>query len=335
MLGKMGLYARAAKKRQIANENMVEPKQISENLFVGQQKNDNGESIYFRMELLTKENVAYWRQYVDQSYCMANTRGRGLLTYIAMHIQQVDTSGITRYYFDEPYDNKLKERVGFTEEEFQYFVMLFGKQGFTKNNINKRKILESNSLGSSHICMSESGSQYIVYACKNPEFSILSTKLVTTGKLLSLKEYMEQYSNILMCVGSDLSGESHYHNRGIFRNPCNVLENTYKGIAMLLHGFSAAVVKKYFKNKSEMLVRPVSSMQYLICNTLNPDDFFIDGKSWSEVLEDSKKVFDHPSDGNEYPINHIKVDALTRYFYLPDKKLIHQHKKLKRIVNGP
>lgn len=53
--------------------------------------------------------------------------------------------------------------------------------------------------------------------------------------------FYELYQDIIMCVGVTI-GEKQVENRGIFRNPLSVVEQTYRGIAMNLHQFTCECV---------------------------------------------------------------------------------------------
>jgi len=61
-----------------------------------------------------------------------------------------------------------------------------------------------------------------------------------------------------------------------------------------------------------MNVKPVSSMQRIICTTLT-----IPGYDKETVLEKNKHIHDNPTSGIQFPLNSIKVDALAEYYYKP------------------
>jgi hypothetical protein len=113
--------------------------------------------------------------------------------------------------------------------------------------------------------------EYVVYASKHGAEYTLP---IITQHSDSVKDFEQNYNNILMSVNAEFEpketvfgfvmNEISYTNRGIFRNPVSIIENTHKGLAMILHGFSAAVAQKFFPEKEYMEVSPIASMQYIL-----------------------------------------------------------------------
>ncbi len=92
-----------------------------------------------------------------------------------------------------------------------------------------------------------------------------------------------------------------------------MIEGTYKGLAMALHGFTGAVAKKYFSTKQTMFVQPITAMQFQISSTLQADDYIVKGFSHEKALAHSKESLGEGL-GYRMPLNSIKITALDRVY---------------------
>lgn len=282
------------------------PQQLDHGVFTGIGTAASGETVYLKMELITEENQIYWIEYIKRSQAMS---GIGTLAYLANNTHQItDENGHISYIFRDKFDKTFFPYAGFDVEEFNNFIHYLGQQGFMAAN-KKTEVLIDNANGSGFI--NTRLGNYIIYATKTAEFDIKKNPIdheKTKQNKDSAKAFIDRYADLLMTVGSNLNySNSSYYTRGISRNPYNVIENTHKGIAMLLHGFTAAVAQKFFR-KEEMEVEPIGSMEYLILNALKPEDITIKGMSFEEAKAKCK-----PSE--EFPLNTIKVDALAKIYY--------------------
>jgi hypothetical protein len=79
---------------------------------------------------------------------------------------------------------------------------------------------------------------------------------------------------------------------------------------MLLHGFSAAVIRKFFTPRY-MKVRPVACMQQFICKAVAPEDLLIRDATWEKELKASEQS---ESMKKEHPENFIPVDVLAHSY---------------------
>lgn len=96
---------------------------------------------------------------------------------------------------------------------------------------------------------------------------------------ITIREFNEIYRNIVISVGvyELFSKKKGYRNYGILRNPTSIIEGGYKNVAMQLHGFTAAVVRKFFPHKQYlMILNPLLKMQEMLCKNLKPEDMFIE-----------------------------------------------------------
>ncbi len=255
----------------------------------------NNESLFLRMELVTAGNTKSWYQFKEMTCWIANQNARGVLSVL------VRLAGKSNY----PDYEKIKKATGFTNEEYISFTEKAIK---LKNKTNNKivELLEANSTGSNHMHTGfQTGQQYIVYVSKNRNFSIQDADM--TGKEINLKNFIESYNDILICVGTDFSEKDSFYTRGIFRNPYWVFEEKYSGLSMLLHGFTGAVANKYFPEKKFMRVKPVGSMQSIIKKSLLPGEGYIEHK---DEKIDITALEVSPED-LEYQMNNIKISALA------------------------
>jgi hypothetical protein len=260
----------------------------------------NNEPIYLRMERLTEETAKYWEQYKEMSKWIGGSNRSVLhsLIYFAGDIP-----------IDEHYELG-KKATDFSKEEFNQFI----EKAIALKKKRQKKTVEAitnNGVGSDfmHTYFKPEEQRYIIYATKNPQFSILGK-----SETMTLKNYIESYGDILISVGSDFTEINSFHNRGISRNPWWVFEEKYAGLSMLLHGFSGAVAEKHFPEKEVMKVVPVGSMQSIISKTLQKGDgFTYVYKNDKYERVDLTDVVVSPDGGQGYP-DHIKVSGLSRIF---------------------
>lgn len=241
-----------------------EPYFIQDGVF-GASFNKNGETLFFRMELLTEANAKCWGYFKEMTCWVANQNSRGILSCL------IKSAGKPNY----PSYEKIKDRTGFTENEY----IAFTEKAIAINVKTEGKIvklLEANSEGSAHMCtyLQAGRLNYIVYVSKDAHFSIQKADM--KDKEINLKNFIESYKDILISMGSDFSEGNSFHNRGISRNPYWVFEEKYSGLSMLLHAFTGAVADKHFPEKKQMHVRPLGSMQWIVKNNLLPGEGYIE-----------------------------------------------------------
>src|SRR5579872_5087708 len=292
--------------------------QVGSDIF-SQSRAKSGETIYLRMELITEKNKPYIDQYIEQvrHYSVAGGNHRpGLLSYITRFIEPVgqDSYAFTAEAFPQltwyeknqgksrPIDF-IREASGYSEEELLAFVNRMGKNGFHSKN-KDRTDLHGTIDGAACLCTSIVS--FFVYASKDPHFSIQNTQL--SNEEVTLKKFISQYANMLACVGSTYSDEC-CTSRGIFRNPVTAIENTYKGVAIVLLGFSGAVAHR-FLNRKTAFIRPVGRMPSVLCAALKENEFTVADFSDTAARKEaeSKNAF------FEYHPFTIQLKALDRVF---------------------
>jgi hypothetical protein len=299
-----------------------EAQKLGDGVFIGEGVAKSGEKIYLRMEKIDKETRKILNQYVTHSRTINNS-DTSLVKYLALKTRVEKIDGKPPRYVFEDFDS-YKEELGYEDNndpEFQKLLKTLAGSGYLtldsddaagrNKSASKRHILTQAIAGFGHIQMHNDGC-YIVYAAKTPEFSLQS--LASSGdisKRITLKEYVHRYDKLLMCVGSDFSDHQEsgsYYSRGISRNPINTIENTHRGISMVMHGFTGSVARKYFTGIEEMKVEPVAIMGNLILMTLDPQDVTVLGLSTQKALKLSK-IPDH-----ELPLFRVKIDALDNHY---------------------
>ncbi len=315
----MGSMANARLNNEIKSDEIdKEIYQIEPHVFVSESRAQSGETIYLRMELITEKNKPYIDEYIRQvnsAWVTGNARC-GILTYMTHYIEPI---GSDNYAFTAeashlswnvetrsmwcPLDD-IKEFSGYSDEELKDFIQWMGKNGFHSKN-EKRADLHDTAGGSAFLHTSVG--DYFVYACKEASFFIHKTTILP-NEISTLKRFVSQYKDMLICVGSTYSDE-HSVSRGIFRNPMTSIDKTYQGIAIALIGFSGAVAHR-FLNKKTMYVGPIGRMPGILCAALKKNEFTVSGMSDAAVRKkaERKSAF---FDFNGFT---IQLTALNRIF---------------------
>tara|TARA_R110000868_G_scaffold291175_2_gene551562 strand:+ start:190 stop:1053 length:864 start_codon:yes stop_codon:yes gene_type:complete len=237
--------------------------------------------VYLHLELLTDKNSSAWKTYKSFAEKFAGP-GDSLTASLPSHINvSQDADGHTHYVYSSD-NHEMPSNSGYTHSEFETFTQLLGKNGFHVKG-DREFLLENNNPEclawySYNQYMPE---KYIVYATTTPTFNITDIP-ITKKNQFTIKLFLALYSDLIVTVGADFATPGYIENRGIFRNPYHVIHNSYKGLSMTLHGFSAAVALKFFKNKQTLLIRPMDSMFKIIVKTLDTKDYTIAGEIEAE-----------------------------------------------------
>jgi len=297
----------------------TEPRIFAEGVFVGEGKAKSGEKIFLRMEMVTNENRADWDKYCH-STAQLTKHDRSVLTAAMRTTEALSGEDGTIRYRNEQYE-ELADRLGQSKEEFNDFVNMLGKNGYAWLKENRPRIrgISNVHAGATHLNLNTDGDHYVVYASKTPDFRMpKADKPGASSEPMTYHEYTRLYSDLLICVGihsvhKDYVEDDSVHSKGMFRNPTSCIEKTYKSIAMVLRGFSGAVVKKYFPDKKTMDCQPLASMQYAISSSLQAQDYRVYGMSHEEALAIAKESI-RDGDVGEMPWNSIKIGALDQFY---------------------
>jgi hypothetical protein len=308
------LAIRSATGPQAAQDINTEPLMIADGVFIGEGRAKSGEKFFLKMEKITEANRSQWNSY--REFTLGLTRpSRSLLAYIAGTTKKIRADDGTIRFVNDHYD-EMFEALGQTKEEFDDLIKLFGDRGYTCAPEDKARCatLLDTFTGAGYFSVGLRHGLHVVYATKKADFQMpITVGNESSVKLLTLKEYIRLYSDLLMCTSADFSWKKGFYSRGTFRNPCNAIENTHKGVAMILRSFSGAVAKKFFSEMQTLYVKPLTSMQYQISSTLQPEDYSVEKYSHEEALEISRKALLN-GDNFEMPMNLIKVSALDRFY---------------------
>ena len=308
------LRVRRATGPQPAEKINTEPQMLAEGVFIGEGKARSGEKVFLRMERVTTANQPLWEKYCA-STAQLTLSGRSALTF-AMRSTKIttDDDGKVRYV-NQQYD-ELADRLGQSKEEFDDFINLLGKNGFAWSPENRGRIqsIHNTHAGATHLLLSTEVQCFVIYASKTADFRIPQLSgIVPPSRPLTYKEYVNLYSDLLLCVGVDFPDLPWAHSKGMFRNPHSSIEKTYKYLSMVLRGFSGAVLQKYFPEKATLHCKPLSSMQYMISSSLQADDYTVEGHTHEEALSTATESI-QDRDIFEMPRNYIKVSALNRLY---------------------
>ncbi len=256
---------------------------VAEGVYAGQGTASSGEIVYFGMELVDSSNIVGWERYVTHAKFMTADSSGKILVY-----SMRSEPGLR-----SPYSEGIKEDSGFTEEEYTSYMDNLYNKGFYKPE--KYAGLRGVPSGAAGFYIEDDGNYYVVYASKKPVTGKFN--FPKTEEFIRLKDFNRIYDDILMSVrSSDSPGTDSYSNRGILRNPKSFIDGGYAGLALKLHGFSAAVAKQIFKDKKFMVVSPTEVMQKILDKALKP--------------EDVKKTEGTMGETN----NHINIDALAKFY---------------------
>lgn len=271
--------------------------QIAPGVYTGTCMAVSGEKVYLRMEMLTKENSKAWHTYKLFAGYIAG-KDESITSGLADSIDEIRYKDGTYYQYrfkDDDSKKSLLTKFGYTESEFHDFVQVLGNHGIY-NTGKRQNVLEVNS-PEYDSWYSFRPNCYIVSASKTPDFQIQSLPIPKKSDW-TVKAFIELYKGLLMSVGSDLSFPRTYENRSIFRNPYSVIENTFKGLAMGLHGFTGAVAQQFFPKITTLNIRPAQEMGAIIKKTLPKSAYIIS----EHIQTNNEDVFE------------IKVSALAELY---------------------
>lgn len=308
------LQVRSAAGPNTATAINTEPKMLAEGVYIGEGRAESGEKVFLRMERVTLTNKPLWEKYLQNTQSLTLDT-RSALTYAMRHTKKIKGADGEVCFINDQF-RELEKSLGLSEKEFNTFINLIGKNGFYWAPENKARIksLTTTYAGANHLRLDTGGQHYVVYASKTAQFQIPGgNDILAISDPLTLKQYNDLYNNLLICVGVDFPDGDYMHSKGMFRNPTSTIEKTHKGLSMVLRGFSGAVAQKFFPGKNSLSCKPLSSMQYMISSSLQPEDYSVVGRSHEQVLSEAA---DSLRDGNvfEMPNTSIKLSALDRFY---------------------
>ncbi len=293
----------------------VEPTELRPGVYIGEGRAKSGEKFYLRIERVNDSNYPFWSSYLSATNKFCNS-GKSVLGYLMNRIRLIDeVDGKKQFVYGD--HEGVPDMVGMDANELQQLIDALGRGGYYKGGERRRRnaLLQIDS-GSCHLITAPAEGNYVTFASRCREISTtdLASERDANVSDMSLKDYFRQYRDILMCVGSQLSSDGKsFENRGIFRNPYSMIQKDYLGISMVLHGFTGAVVQKFFPERTKMVVRPVPSMQLIIFETLGRDDYTVATQGDIDQLIRECREDCENREGIESH-NNIKIEALARLY---------------------
>lgn len=233
---------------------------ISDQVYAGASRAKSGEPIYFGLERLNQEGLKKWKQFRTYHERGRTTPASLLLNYhplpenyfkelgFASKEELQDTSAHL-----EKHKKKLLSRGRFKRIANVMDAMQGGVAGF---NLSAGRDKDNNQI-------------FVAYVSKKPiEGFFPHPKVADNNYYPTLKAYLDGYQDLVMVVRSVTNDSTPaMNNRGIFRLPLSLLEGTYRGVSLPLHGFTAAAFQKYFQKKYTTF-EPLPTMYKIIQNAL-------------------------------------------------------------------
>lgn len=283
----------------------VKVEEIMDGVYAGQGVAVSGEPVYFGMEKVTEENRKKWQAYRDIAYNRMTLDSRGLMCGIALYC-----SPEKRTHWSA---QQIEEVFGFTAQEYEQYCDYLYEHGFDKNKKHKTLCIGGGAVGFEP---TTTYSSYVAYASKSPVQGCFPFFKDAEDRTITLNRFNEAYNDLLISVGSwnfDDNGDCRYINRGIFRNPKTIIDGGYTGLSLKLHGFTAAVAKKYFPDKKYMAVAASPTMYRLIEKHLKdvaPPEAYIGKEAF---LKEAKGILEPGGSSSDTPCA-IAVDPLIQFY---------------------
>jgi len=257
---------------------------IQDNVYAGKSQNKNGETVYFGMELVTQANMEKWELFKRQTDFNSSVN----ISLASICATMSDPNDRL-----PPSADRIDVATGFTEIELRDYHEFLYRKGFY--NKEKYHIFSSIYEALKDFRLESDQRHYVVYASKKEvkgSYNFLDQELERPSQL-GVKQYEENYGDLLMVsLLIDDTDSPLFASSCIFRTPKSYVERGYpgyKGISMLLYGFSAAVFKeieaKKIKSKKHMCVPGLisglddsdeqSAMQKIIIDHCKEGELFI------------------------------------------------------------
>lgn len=246
-------------------------KEIAPGVFTAEGISPKGEKLYFAMESkLDEKEKNKWENYKTSAslFVTGNIFMQiGKLTELATCIN--DPEKLNEFLSKQKLNSKPFQFWDGDSKTFEYL----------KQKLEENKILPGSSKAEelTNLLQAMNGlnpsQSHMIYVSKSPITG--RANFDSKSDRFDLKEYISRYGNIIMSVGSDVSGV--VENRGIFRNPWSLVEGGHTGIAMMLHSFTGMVVKKHYPSAKQFRVRPFGKMAQIVASQLPREEILING----------------------------------------------------------
>ena len=232
-------------------------------IYVGAGISATGEPIYFAMEKLDSERTKVWKQYTKVLYMDYYRNATKKLKTLVQNCDKTD-------YREKqnPYTQNLMEQLCLNKKKFS---TLFSEgSGIGTGIVGFDEMLARYSNDKDVI--------YVAYASSQPITGPFKPKKEINLDSFTLEDFEAAYSDIIICVCVDmmqkLKKPISTEHRGIFKNPFNEIQGTYKNIAMKLHGWAGTVEEQFF-NKKYMTVFPTTHAGKLLHSSIKRGGMYL------------------------------------------------------------
>jgi hypothetical protein len=223
----------------------------------------SGEKIYFALESIENEDKTKWTNYRNTAIILTQGGGTfcsiGSLEELASYIDDevrckefLSTRKYPHFWTGDP-------------EKFEELKSLLQKQNIVSGST---KAEELKTIFTAAGGLNVDQQTHVAYVSKSPIVDRIRFTSNVEGNHLG--RYIDTYGDLIMSVGVTI-GDC-LENRGIFKNPWSIVQGGYKGIAMMLHSFTCAVVQKHFPAVQTFQVRPLKNMAEIFIRSVSPKE---------------------------------------------------------------
>lgn len=244
--------------------------EVAPDVFAAEAKSPAGAQYYVGIERVVDEQQKNaWRDY-SKSADWLTIQGSGVLRYSAINSTEER----------KPKYEVVKKTIGFDEEGYDQIMAAMKRLELFKpanraamSAVPTGTVAFQTELARKNV--------YVAYISKKPisgKFAFKKFEKPELGRVDSLKEYFENYDDIVMCmVIINYPGKPITEHRGIFRNPTDFLDvkKLFAGSSLPLHGAGASFASLFLDDKRYVAVIPVEAMENILVAKVQPGDMFI------------------------------------------------------------
>lgn len=235
-----------------------------DDIYIGAGISAEKEPIFFAMEKLNDERAEVWKKYTD---ALLNS----YYTQVTARLNKLNKKCDDKVFLEtlDDYTKNLMKQMCPRKEKFS---TLFGSSddGISGGITGLDQMLARYSDDGKVI--------YIVYASSQPITGPFKPKKEINVSSFTLEDFEIAYSDLIICMGVDMLQNLKLpistEHRGIFKNPFNEIQGTYKNIGLKLHGFAGAIEEQFF-NKKYMTVFPTGHATKLFHSGIKKGEMYL------------------------------------------------------------
>lgn len=289
-------------------------KELQNGLYVAEGTTSTGEKIYFGYERLdTQAERQSWQCYAVASQKLVDEQ-KGWLVVLGKLAN--DKKEYKKYTNEEHFKN-------IDSSSLKKLVRSLRKGGFTPQD-KKWEILHATRHGMAGF--DAHFSSYVAYISTKP----ITGRLPKAPSLGTYKDVESHYNHLVMSVCTTVSTEKPvYENRGIYRNPLNLIKGTHSNVGCMLHVFTAKAMKciNQAPNASHvqyLTVRALPAMKEILVKTIGTDKIKI-GDQIPEPLREFPALGFGFNDINML----MDIDDIAAFYDAPNKPKASKKKSSK------